>query len=151
MKFNCVCFDLKSICFTNLILTTFIHSLHFRRFGFEVPVGSIQYGHLRVAEGSCKTRMIYSVQFQREAKKRRQKEAEHMIERESDEEAEQMMLEPPGEEPRPPAKVNMGAVRSEVMERLLKSLRPPGEPKVQVQLMTSGTIDQNPACPKQVK
>jgi len=95
--------------------------------------------------------MIYSAKFQREAKKRRQKAAEQQIERESDEEAEQMMLEPPGEEPQPPAKVDMGVVRSEVMERLLKSLRPPGEPKVHVQLTTSGPVDQNPACPKQVK
>jgi hypothetical protein len=61
------------------------------------------------------------------------------------------MLEPPGEEPQPPAKVDMGVVRSEVMERLLKSLRPPGEPRVHVQLTTSGPVDQNPACPKQVK
>jgi hypothetical protein len=95
--------------------------------------------------------MIYCIKFQREAKKRRQKEAEQRIERESDEEAEQLMLEPPGEEPKPPAKVNMGVVRSEVMERLLKSMRPPGEPKVHVQLMTGGPVDQNPACPKQVK
>jgi len=95
--------------------------------------------------------MIYNVKFQREAKKRRQKDAEQWIEREPDEEAEQMMLEPPGEEPQPPAKVDIGVVRSEVMERLLKSLRPPGEPKVHVQLMTSGPVDQNPACPKQVK
>jgi hypothetical protein len=93
--------------------------------------------------------MTCSVKFQREAKKRRQKEAEQQIERESDE-AEQMVLEPPGEEPTPPAKVDMGVVRSEVMERLLKSLRPPGEPKIHVQLMTTGPVDQNPACPKQV-
>jgi hypothetical protein len=96
-------------------------------------------------------RTIYSVKFQREAKKRRQKEAEQQIERESDEEAEQMMLEPPGEEPKPPAKLAMGGGRSEVMERLLNSLRPPGEPKVHVQLTTRGPVDQNPACPKQVK
>ena len=138
---NCVCFVLKS--------TTFIHFLHFCRLGFEIPIDSIViWEQLKVLP---KWERFFSVKFQHEAKKRSQKEAEHQIERESDEEAEQMMLEPPGEEPQPPAKVDMGVVRSEVMERLLKSLRPPGEPKVHVQLTTSGLVDQNPACPKQVK
>jgi hypothetical protein len=58
------------------------------------------------------------------------------------------MIEPPGEEPKPPVKVDMGVVRSEVMERLFRSFRPPGEPKVYLELTTSGAIDQNPACPK---
>lgn len=92
--------------------------------------------------------MICCVTFQREAKKKYQKEAEQRIEKESAHEAEQEMVEPLGEEPKPPAKVDMSTIRSEVTERLFKSLRPPGEPKVHLQLTTTGHVDQNPACPK---
>jgi hypothetical protein len=95
--------------------------------------------------------MIYSVTFQHEAKKGYQKEAEQRIERESVDEIEQEMLELPGEEPKPPAKVDMSVVRSEVMERLFQSFRPPGEPKVHLELSTSGPVDQNPSCLKYVK
>jgi hypothetical protein len=92
--------------------------------------------------------MIYFVTFQREAKKKYQKEAEQRIEREIGDEAEQEMVEPLGEEPRPPAKVDMSVVRSEVTERLFQSLRPPGEPKVHLELTASGPVDQNSVCPK---
>ncbi|XP_033609176.1 coiled-coil and C2 domain-containing protein 2A isoform X2 [Cryptotermes secundus] len=85
----------------------------------------------------------------REAKKKYQKEAEQRIEKESGDEVEQEMMEPLGEEPKPPAKVDMSTIRSEVTERLFKSLRPPGEPKVHLQLTTTGHVDQNPACPNE--
>jgi hypothetical protein len=57
-------------------------------------------------------------------------------------------MEAPGEEPKPPAKVDMSTVRSEVTERLFQSLRPPGEPKVHLEVTTSGPVDQNPAFAK---
>jgi hypothetical protein len=77
-----------------------------------------------------------------------QKESEQRIEKEAGDGEEQEVMEPPGEEPKPPAKVDMSMVRSEVTERLFQSLRPPGEPKVQLELTASGPVDQNPACPK---
>ncbi|XP_021920038.1 coiled-coil and C2 domain-containing protein 2A isoform X3 [Zootermopsis nevadensis] len=84
-----------------------------------------------------------------EAKRRHQSKAEQRIEREFDEETELEIMEPSGEEPKPPAKVNMGVVRSEVMEGLFQSFRPPGEPKVYLELTTSEAIDQNPGCPNE--
>jgi hypothetical protein len=90
--------------------------------------------------------LIRCITFQREAKIKYQKEAEERIEREDGEEQE--MMEAPGEEPKPPAKVDTSTVRSEVTERLFQSLRPPGEPKVHLEVTTSRPIDQNPGCPK---
>jgi hypothetical protein len=92
--------------------------------------------------------MFCCVTLQREAKKKHQKEAEQRIERESGDGEEQEVMEAPGEEPKPPAKVDMSTVRSEVTDRLFQSLRPPGEPKVHLELTTSGPVDQSPACSK---
>ena len=102
----------------------------------------------------CSNKFFFFFLFKREARKERQKQAEQKIEKESEEkqekEKEEMLeeLEIPGEEPKPPAKVDMAMVKSEMMERLTESFRPPGEPKLKIELTNNGHVDQNPGCPK---
>ena len=88
--------------------------------------------------------------FKREARKERQKQAEHKIEESQGKEKEEFLeeLEVPGEEPKPPAKMDMAVVKSEMMERFTECFRPPGEPKLKIELTNNGQVDQNPGCPK---
>ncbi|XP_069688134.1 coiled-coil and C2 domain-containing protein 2A [Periplaneta americana] len=85
----------------------------------------------------------------REARKKRQRAAEQLIEKESDEETEVEESLKSEDEPKPPAKVDMGIVRSEAMEKFSQSFRPPGEPKLYLELSTNSHVDQNPSYPNE--
>ncbi|KAJ9583994.1 hypothetical protein L9F63_021664, partial [Diploptera punctata] len=78
---------------------------------------------------------------------RKIKESEERKEKEKGQMQEE--LETPGEEPKPPAKVDMATVKSEMLERLAESFRPPGEPKLKIELINNGLIDQTPGCPNE--
>ncbi|PSN40991.1 hypothetical protein C0J52_10989 [Blattella germanica] len=107
--------------------------------------------HMRQKEG-YNNRQLLSKLLMTWPKKERQKQAEQKIEESDDkQEKEELLdeLEAPGEEPKPPAKVDMAVVKSEMMERLSESFRPPGEPQLHIELNNNGVVDQNPGCPNE--